>query len=173
MTWRLPRLREQGIQRVLTLGFLLVIVFLGVAAVAAVRHSQRIERAVEQITRDQKTVVRLIHDVQLEEDTMVRLLGQLSRRDIAPGNAAALLRQVQETRRQVAQLRADVGPSPNSKLWDELDREVELFANDVRKALESAGVDASSAAPSPDGRDRKSTRLNSSHEWISRMPSSA
>ena len=24
-----------------------------------------------------------------------------------------------------------------------------------------------------DGRDRKSTRLNSSHEWISRMPSSA
>ena len=32
--------------------------------------------------------------------------------------------------------------------------------------------------PSPDGKgtvlkDRKSTRLNSSHEWISRMPSSA
>ena len=25
----------------------------------------------------------------------------------------------------------------------------------------------------PDRRDRKSTRLNSSHEWISRMPSSA
>ena len=25
----------------------------------------------------------------------------------------------------------------------------------------------------PEGKDRKSTRLNSSHEWISRMPSSA
>ena len=27
--------------------------------------------------------------------------------------------------------------------------------------------------PEVEGRDRKSTRLNSSHEWISRMPSSA
>src|ERR1044071_10182745 len=32
---------------------------------------------------------------------------------------------------------------------------------------------ASKNAPAPAGpRDRKSTRLNSSHEWISRMPSS-
>ena len=29
------------------------------------------------------------------------------------------------------------------------------------------------AAPKPPEKDRKSTRLNSSHEWISRMPSSA
>lgn len=163
MGWRLPRLRERAVQRVLTLGFLLVIVFLGVAAVAAVRHSQRVERAVEQITRDQKIVIRLIHDVQLEEDTMVRLLGQLSRRDIAPGHASDLLRQVEDARRQVAQLRAEAGPSPHARLWDDLDRRVAAFAADVRKALEAAGPAGSKPGVEPEG------DLFSRHEDILRL----
>ncbi len=151
MAWRWPRLRERGIQRVLTLGFLLVIIFLGVAAIVAVRHSQRIERAVEQITRDQRVVLRLIHDVQREEDTMARLLGQLSRRDIDPANATALLRQVEETRRQVAQLRLEVPPSKHAGLWDQLDERVEGFAKDVRRALESARAKDPSANTAVDG----------------------
>ena len=137
MGLKLPRLQERGIQRMLTLGFLLVIVFLGIAAIAAVRHSHRIQRAVEQITRDQRIVIRLIHDVQREEDTMVRLLGQLSRRDLAPSNAVALLRQVEETRRRVAQLRSEAQTSAQAPLWNDLDRRVEAFAQDVRQALES------------------------------------
>ena len=40
-------------------------------------------------------------------------------------------------------------------------------------ALVFAGSTPANAAPVPTGKDRKSTRLNSSHEWISRMPSSA
>ena len=163
MGWRLPRLRERAVQRVLTLGFLLVIGFLGVAAVAAVRHSQRVERAVEQITRDQKIVIRLIHDVQLEEDTMVRLLGQLSRRDIAPGHAAALLRQVEDARRQVAQLRAEAGPSPHARLWDDLDRRVGAFANDVRRALGAAAQPGSPPGGIAEG------ELFSRHEEILRL----
>ena len=34
-------------------------------------------------------------------------------------------------------------------------------------------VDVRTRAEFSGGKDRKSTRLNSSHEWISRMPSSA
>ena len=130
----------------LTLGFLLVIVFLGVAAIAAVRHSHRIQRAVEQITRDQRVVIRLIHDVQREEDTMVRLLGQMSQRDLAPSNAVALLRQVDETRRRVGQLRAEAKASPQASLWNDLDQRVEAFAQDVRKAMDGRAPGSPPAA---------------------------
>jgi signal transduction histidine kinase len=149
MGLKLPRLQERGIQRMLTLGFLLVIVFLGVAAIAAVRHSHRIQRAVEQITRDQRVVIRLIHDVQREEDTMVRLLGQMSQRDLAPSNAVALLRQVDETRRRVGQLRAEAKASPQASLWNDLDQRVEAFAQDVRKAMDGRAPGSPPAA-SPD-----------------------
>ena len=47
-----------------------------------------------------------------------------------------------------------------------------------RQALEDAGVTRAGKEriaewKRADAEDRKSTRLNSSHEWISRMPSSA
>ena len=50
---------------------------------------------------------------------------------------------------------------------------------EIRIPLDEPGTKAAILAHSPSGRvpclieDRKSTRLNSSHEWISRMPSSA
>ena len=43
------------------------------------------------------------------------------------------------------------------------DKHHAAYVTNVNKALEG----------NPLGEDRKSTRLNSSHEWISRMPSSA
>ena len=43
----------------------------------------------------------------------------------------------------------------------------------VRKYLDAAKAISENAVLLPDRIDRKSTRLNSSHEWISRMPSSA
>ena len=48
-----------------------------------------------------------------------------------------------------------------------------FYPNDRRvDALLSLG-DIQKLGPSPYGKDRKSTRLNSSHEFVSRMPSSA
>ena len=41
------------------------------------------------------------------------------------------------------------------------------------KAAPKAGAKSAPAEPAAPAPDRKSTRLNSSHEWISRMPSSA
>ena len=47
---------------------------------------------------------------------------------------------------------------------------VRLRFNGTASATVSATASANTTDPDP---DRKSTRLNSSHEWISRMPSSA
>ena len=49
-------------------------------------------------------------------------------------------------------------------------RDMLSVADNLRRALESLGVDAANSA---DAADRKSTRLNSSHSTLSRMPSSA
>ena len=51
---------------------------------------------------------------------------------------------------------------------------VNLFGNDI-EAWQTSGtpVDCVKLAVDKILQDRKSTRLNSSHEWISRMPSSA
>ena len=48
-----------------------------------------------------------------------------------------------------------------------------LSAASVYKALFNTEVFLAPGDPSDAAEDRKSTRLNSSHEWISRMPSSA
>ena len=46
------------------------------------------------------------------------------------------------------------------------------FTDQEREALGLIGL-LPDGVTSPEHQDRKSTRLNSSHEWISRMPSSA
>mgnify|MGYP003339802309 CR=1 FL=1 len=44
--------------------------------------------------------------------------------------------------------------------------------NDFQKGI-AQGSATAPGRPNRNAKDRKSTRLNSSHEWISRMPSSA
>ena len=48
--------------------------------------------------------------------------------------------------------------------------QIERRTQEIGRGLLEASLAAEPTAVSP---DRKSTRLNSSHEWISRMPSSA
>ena len=48
-----------------------------------------------------------------------------------------------------------------------------IFLQDRLNALERRTQEALQELATAKAQDRKSTRLNSSHEWISRMPSSA
>ena len=70
----------------------------------------------------------------------------------------------QRTARHAMQLgfQANVWLPPERGLW-----------GDEFNALLRESVDASPFSASPEGTDRKSTRLNSSHSSVSRMPSSA
>ena len=53
----------------------------------------------------------------------------------------------------------------------DLDRNIDAAAQDIQAAIDAAGGKLPRNLPSPP--DRKSTRLNSSHMPVSRMPSSA
>ena len=56
--------------------------------------------------------------------------------------------------------------------WD-ADDELSVEIGGVAVTGTATHPDANAKWAKPFGSDRKSTRLNSSHEWISRMPSSA
>ena len=99
------------------------------------------------------------------------------------GRAARRLRVAQPAlSRQIQDLEKELG----FKLFERLPRGVKLsaagklFLDDARRILQEvseAAVRASRVASGRSGTlrvgDRKSTRLNSSHEFVSRMPSSA
>ena len=61
------------------------------------------------------------------------------------------------------------------KLFDEARENAPtiLFLDEIDAMIPNRGEQGVSTHQSGEVKDRKSTRLNSSHEWISRMPSSA
>src|SRR5207244_13393521 len=69
-------------------------------------------------------------------------------------------------RHQVALLRGRVDALPNEFFSEKTDEEIALYLS-KEHALEPLSVDFAAAKPSVQETDRKSTRLNSSHQIIS------
>lgn len=143
MALRIPTLGESNIQRTLAAGFILVILLLGVAAYAAERHSWRIRSTVAQMVHDHLDIARLVHDVQLEEAAMTRLLHQAMQRDLSPETQAGLLSQLDETRLQISELLHEERNSPHLDLWRELDTRIQLFTEEAHRVF----ADGSAASP--------------------------
>ncbi|MBX3732002.1 MAG: sensor histidine kinase [Verrucomicrobiae bacterium] len=148
MGHRVPKLPEPNIQRTLAAGFLLVILLLGVAALLAVGHNRRIRATATQMTHDQLGIARLVHDVQLEETAMARLLRQLMEQDVSPEAQAGLLEQLDHTRLQIAQRLQDEHNSPHHDLWKELDDQVRLFTEAAHRSF-SGGLPSTPGAVQP------------------------
>jgi len=136
---RIPKLQERGIQRTLAAGFILVILLLGVAAAVAVRHSRRIRSTVAQMTHDQLDIARLVHDVQLEETAMAQLLHQAMQREVSPETRSGLLGQLDDTRRQIAQLLQEERNSPHHGLWRDLNVQMGLFTGEAHRVFGGGG----------------------------------
>ncbi|MBN8248119.1 MAG: sensor histidine kinase [Verrucomicrobia bacterium] len=139
MALRIPKFEERGIQRTLAVGFILVILLLGVAATVAVRHSRRIRSTVAQMTHDQLDIARLVHDVQAEETAMAQLLHPAMQRELSPETQAGLLDQLDDTRRQIAQLLQEEQNSPHRDLWRELDTQMGLFTQEAHRVFGGGG----------------------------------
>ena len=137
MRFSFLRITESNVLRVLALGFLLVMTLLGAAGLIAVRQSQRIRQSVAALARDQLLIARLVHDVQMEENAMTEVLHQLAQLQPRQPDHAALLRDLDESDRQLARLSVEAQEAAGEELWRDLEARVKAFAREAHRVLET------------------------------------
>ncbi|MDZ4403190.1 sensor histidine kinase [Prosthecobacter sp.] len=134
------RITESNVLRVLALGFVLVMTLLGAAGLIAVRQSQRIRASVAQLARDQLLIARLVHDVQMEENAMTEVLHQLAQFQPKPPDHAALLRDLDESDKQLARLSSEARAAAGEALWRDLEASVKAFTHEAHRVLETGAA---------------------------------
>ena len=137
MRFSFLRITESNVLRVLALGFLLVMTLLGAAGLIAVRQSQRIRQSVAALARDQLLIARLVHDVQMEENAMTEVLHQLAQLQPRQPDHAALLRDLDESDRQLARLSVEAQEAAGEVLWRDLEASVKAFTREAHRVLET------------------------------------
>lgn len=137
MRFSFLRITESNVLRVLALGFLLVMTLLGAAGLIAVRQSQRIRQSVAALARDQLLIARLVHDVQMEENAMTEVLHQLAQLQPRQPDHAALLRDLDESDRQLARLSVEAQEAAGEELWRDLEASVKAFTREAHRVLET------------------------------------
>jgi signal transduction histidine kinase len=137
MRFTVFRITESNLLRVLALGFVLVMTLLGAAGLIAVRQSQRIRQSVAALARDQLLIARLVHDVQMEENAMTEVLHQLAQLQPQQPDHAALLRDLDESDRQLARLSVEARAAAGEMLWRDLEASVKAFTREAHRVLET------------------------------------
>ena len=140
MRFSFLRITESNVLRVLALGFLLVMTLLGAAGLIAVRQSQRIRSSVAALARDQLLIARLVHDVQMEENAMTEVLHQLAQLQPRQPDHAALLRDLDESDRQLARLSVEAQEAAGEELWRDLEASVKAFTREAHRVLETNAI---------------------------------
>ncbi|HBJ84101.1 MAG TPA: hypothetical protein DDZ88_09580 [Verrucomicrobiales bacterium] len=137
MPFTVFRITESNVLRVLALGFVLVMMLLGAAGLIAVRQSQRIRQSVAALARDQLLIARLVHDVQMEENAMTEVLHQIAQLQPRQPDHAALLRDLDESDRQLARLSVEARAAAGEALWRDLETSVKAFTREAHRVLET------------------------------------
>jgi|UniRef100_UPI003783F722 signal transduction histidine kinase len=137
MRFTVFRITESNLLRVLALGFVLVMTLLGAAGLIAVRQSQRIRQSVAALARDQLLIARLVHDVQMEENAMTEVLHQIAQLQPRQPDHAALLRDLDESDRQLARLSVEARAAAGEALWRDLEASVKAFTREAHRVLET------------------------------------
>jgi signal transduction histidine kinase len=137
MRFTFLRITEGNVLRVLALGFVLVMTLLGAAGLIAVRQSQRIRSSVAQLARDQLLIARLVHDVQMEENAMTEVLHQIAQLQPQQPDHGKLLRDLDESDRQLARLSVEAQVVAGEILWRDLEASVKAFTREAHRVLET------------------------------------
>jgi signal transduction histidine kinase len=144
MPLRRFNINSQHVLRGLALGFLLVLLLLGAAGWVAARQSTLIRQGVAKLTKDQFIIARLIHDVQMAENAMTEVLHRVVQPGPNATDPSQLLRNLDESERQLAQLSTEARALAGGQLWADLDADVKVFTRGVHNVL-AANVPPSTA----------------------------
>jgi signal transduction histidine kinase len=137
MSFTFFRITQANVLRGLALGFVLVMTLLGVAGLVAVRQSQRIRQSVAQLARDQLLIARLVHDVQMEENTMTEVLHQLAQFHPNKPDHEALLKDLDKSDKELVRLSAEAQEAAGQELWQDLEASVRAFTSEAHRVLET------------------------------------
>ncbi|MFO1482666.1 MAG: sensor histidine kinase [Verrucomicrobiaceae bacterium] len=131
------RITERNVLRVLSLGFMLVMVLLGAAGLIAVRQSQGIREKVAQLARDQLLIARLRHEVQMEENAMTEVLHQIAQFHPTEPDRQKLISDLETSDKQLARLSDDARIAAGDELWQDMKRSARRFTTEARRVLEA------------------------------------
>jgi two-component system sensor histidine kinase UhpB len=125
----------RNVLRGLTLGFLLVLLLLGAAGWVAVRQSRLIREGVAELARDQLLIARLVHDVQMEENAMTEVLHRAAQLNPESADSTVLLRELDESDRQLSRLSTEGRAVAGTRQWVELEASVKAFTAEAHRVL--------------------------------------
>lgn len=133
------RITERLVLRALIAGFALVLALLGAAGLVALRGTRAIEHDATEVGREQLAMARLLNDVQAGQNSLAAILHQLAPGQDAPNRERVLL-ELDAADRALEGLAQSAGGTPESPLWQELERAVQEFSRGVRRAAEHHGT---------------------------------
>lgn len=129
------RITQRTVLWGLVLGFGLVVILLGLAGLVAVRDTRAIRSSAAVLVKEQLLIARLMHEVQVEENTLTEVLHRLVRTPQTL-DRSALLRELGEADLTLARLALDAQHTPRAKMWKELETTARSFSNQARQALD-------------------------------------
>jgi signal transduction histidine kinase len=123
----------------LGIGFAVTVILLGLAGIVAVRESRAIRKSSARVVAEHRVTAKLLHEVQVEENTLTEVLHQMVRSPHL-ADRAALLRELHEADTTLARLAEQSRDSTDASLWQELLRASLDFSAAARVELARAGA---------------------------------
>jgi signal transduction histidine kinase len=133
------RITQRTVLWGLVLGFGMVVILLGMAGLVAVRDTRAIRNSAAGLVKEQLLIARLLHEVQVEENTLTEVLHRLVRTPHTL-DRSALLHELNEADQTLSRLASDAGRTPKAKVWKELETTARSFSNQARVALDNASA---------------------------------
>ena len=114
------------------LGFGLVMLLLGAAGLVSVREGHAIRSSAEELVREQILITRLLHEAQVEEDTLALALYRLSK-TVAPDERETPLSELDLADQAIGRLAEEAALTPQARPWQELATATQQFTQQVRE----------------------------------------
>ncbi len=124
------------LQLVLTAGFALLIVLLGFSAWLGIDAIRDTESAAKQLLGQQRTTLRLIEDIQQEQDSLSEIFYSLAV-DQSPANRDSSRQKLDRLQMVIRNTLATGMASPQPEHWSDVNRAVVAFVQEGRRVIES------------------------------------
>ncbi|MEQ1748111.1 MAG: hypothetical protein ABL974_01720, partial [Prosthecobacter sp.] len=129
------RINQRTVLWGLVLGFGMVVLLLGLAGLLAVRDTRAIRRSAAGLVKEQLLIARLLHEVQVEENTLTEVLHRLVRTPQTL-DRSVLLRELGEADQTLARLAMNAKLTRKAPIWKDLETTAREFSNQARQALD-------------------------------------